>query len=429
MDNSEFLYKTRCLQLIEEKLNWGDSANWSNHDFEKLSTLIHERTHVLLSISTLKRIWGKVKYTSTPTTSTMDALAGFLGYENWRSFVAHQHPVTPTEETPLKAVASHTSRYRSGIMWLGAIALLLSATWAFIYKKNRQVAPVKADSQLAATEFTFSSKPVARGLPNSVIFTYDATKSPTDSVFIQQNWDPMRRKLVDKNGHTHTSIYYEPGHYNAKLVIGNQVVQEHSLLVPTDGWLGTIDHSPSPIYLNVADFIKKDQLDLSKSVLEKHKLDPLTERVGVKYYNVGNFDPIPINDFSFSAQIKNTAEANSDPCKRAGIGLFTETMPISFPLSIKGCVSDLTVASVDGFFSGKEHDLSKFGTDLSQWVDVKCVGTDKSIQYYVNNELAYEAPLISDTLHVLGMVYGFSGGGSVRNVRLSSADKIIFQAF
>ena len=75
-----------CCRQIEDTLNWGGGEAWSNDDFEHLSEKIFEKTKVRLSISTLKRIWGKVRYENSPTTATLNALAGFLGFESWREF-------------------------------------------------------------------------------------------------------------------------------------------------------------------------------------------------------------------------------------------------------------------------------------------------------------------------------------------------------
>ncbi len=56
-----------CLELLEAKLNWGSSQYWVNYDFEKLSLEIEHKTGVNLSVTTLKRLWGKVKYPHAPT--------------------------------------------------------------------------------------------------------------------------------------------------------------------------------------------------------------------------------------------------------------------------------------------------------------------------------------------------------------------------
>src|SRR5882672_1090410 len=76
----------------EDHLGWGTSDEWTNQDFEKLSELIFEKTGVRLSASALKRVWGKVKYDSAPALTTLNTLAQFSGFENWRSFRTSVRP-------------------------------------------------------------------------------------------------------------------------------------------------------------------------------------------------------------------------------------------------------------------------------------------------------------------------------------------------
>src|SRR4028118_868519 len=73
-----------CLKQIEAKLGWGEGNGWSKADFDMLSEKIFLETGVNLSTSTLKRIWGKVKYESVPQVATLNALARFAGHENYR---------------------------------------------------------------------------------------------------------------------------------------------------------------------------------------------------------------------------------------------------------------------------------------------------------------------------------------------------------
>src|SRR5580693_606006 len=91
----EEILKEKCKDLIEAKLGWGGSEAWSNRDFDTLSDKIFEVTGVTLSQTTLKRIWGKVKYDSAPTVTTLDTLARFLGFEHWRDFRQQHTPHNP----------------------------------------------------------------------------------------------------------------------------------------------------------------------------------------------------------------------------------------------------------------------------------------------------------------------------------------------
>jgi len=77
----------KLLRMIEQKLDWGDSAAWQSRDFENLQQLILDETGVSLSASTLRRVWGRVTYNSLPSITTLDTLARFAGTPNWRQFV------------------------------------------------------------------------------------------------------------------------------------------------------------------------------------------------------------------------------------------------------------------------------------------------------------------------------------------------------
>ncbi len=82
--STDEVYISKARALIESRIGWGKSDQWTNQDFLALSEKIREQTGVTLSHVTLKRIWGKVRYDSLPNPHTLDTLARFAGYENWR---------------------------------------------------------------------------------------------------------------------------------------------------------------------------------------------------------------------------------------------------------------------------------------------------------------------------------------------------------
>ena len=224
---------TRCLQLIEQKLKWGDSADWSNYDFSKLSDEVHQRTQVRLSVTTLKRIWGKVKYESAPTITTLNTLAQFAGYEDWRHFCQD----SSTEELKKADMAVHTPEQntrqskRVKRFWF-MLAIPFVVVGCFFILSARKPGKLNPD------DFEFrANKVVAEGVPNSVVFHYDASVAATDSVYIVQTWDIRRKKLVSKDNHEHSAMYYYPGFFKTKLIADDQVVKTHDLFVTSDGWL------------------------------------------------------------------------------------------------------------------------------------------------------------------------------------------------
>src|SRR5688572_2669935 len=91
-------YLDQCLKQIESKLGWGPHSEWTNYDFEKLSETISEETGVTLSLSTLKRLWGRVTYKNVPALNTLNTLARFAGYDDWRAIKQNGKAPAPKVE-------------------------------------------------------------------------------------------------------------------------------------------------------------------------------------------------------------------------------------------------------------------------------------------------------------------------------------------
>ena len=418
----------RLLAIIEEQLDWGDPSAWQGRDFEILNELILEKTKVSLSASTLRRLWGRVEYNHLPSGTTLDTLARFAGFDNWRAFtrsnkdtlvLTASKEVIPEELTkqPITSAKKRNWLFKTGLIIAGAIVVSLLG----IYGKRTPVLP--KDTIL------FHTRPVTRSLPNSVIFTYDVKTNPGDSVFIQQSWDPDTRVIVDKNKHQFTSVYYRPGFYHAKLGVNNKVVKEQLLMIPTTGWLGMISQYPVPVYLEQNEFMSKEGMKIPSSLIYKKNVPLGPQPPGVEYYNVGNFEPVPLKEFSFSNEIRNDFHEGAAACQFINIILFTDYTPVIVQVSAKGCVSNLRLLNGGYFISGKDNDLSGFGTDLSQWTKVGCKSVGNKIQYFINDKLVYESPRPLYNENIIGIGYNFQGTGEVKNVRLDKGNKTIFEAF
>ncbi|MFB9842829.1 hypothetical protein [Mucilaginibacter ginsenosidivorans] len=408
----------QLLSIIEQQLDWGESSRWQGKDFELLNQLILDKTKVSLSASTLRRLWGRVEYNHLPSSTTLDTLAKFAGFDNWRAFARKASPTRETTSAPAARTGKYRKTWRSAALLIIAVAMI-SLVAMYVRKPGPIVKGV----------FSFSSRPVTRSIPNSVIFDYDARVNPSDSVFIQQSWDPTTRSVVDKARHTFTSVYYRPGFYHAKLLVNNKIVKEHTLMIPTDGWLALIANQPIPVYLDTKEFIGDGVMNVTPATITKKNIPLGPQPPVTELYNVGNFAPVPLKNFSFSVQIKNDFHDGAAACEFINIMLFTDNSPVIIPLSAKGCISNLALLNGRYFESGKDHDLSGFGSDLSQWVKVDCRSAKDKIQYYVNNKLVYQSQLPPYDENIVGMGYTFQGTGSVKNITLKQGDKLIFQAY
>jgi hypothetical protein len=432
-------------KMFEEKTGWGNSDTWTNQDFLQLSELIRDETGITLSHVTLKRVWGKVKYDSLPNTHTLNTLAQFLGYDNWRDLAAQHPPAQNPPAQPLPEVTQNPpgpSRYSPDNtqhppdaalnstngkpdqparplhrqfrrIWLGApILVLILAILLFLH--GQQPPPQPQD-------YTFNSKKVVTaGLPNSVIFDYDASRSPDDSVIIQQSWDTTRRVKVPKSGHQYTSIYYYPDFYHATLRVHDQVVKTHSLLIQSNGWLPLIEQNPVPVYFKKEEAIHDGKISLSLDQIREKNIPLQPSAPTVMFSNVRDFGEIYSDHFTFETSVRNDYSEGSAACQMTRIYLLCEGTAIWIPLCARGCVSTTDLYFTYFYTSGRREDLSNFGVDFSKFVKLRIEADSGRAKIFVNNQLAYTVPRHIRHSKIIGIDYRFEGTGSVDYVSLSN---------
>ena len=401
-------YITKCRDLIEEKLGWGKSTAWQNQDFDKLSEKIFAETKVLLSSSTLKRIWGKVKYKSSPNLSTLNVLAQFAGYENWRAFTATGW-ITTEEKTNSIVTAQRKGIPQKYFFIAGLLLLFIFiAFWSF----------KKQPRHLGFEKLSFTSKPVTLGLPNTVIFQYDASHSNADSVFIQQSWDSRRRFRVDKQLHEYTSTYYYPGYYRAKLILDDSVVKEHDVYIETEGWVGIIEKSLVPVYLPKTLFQNQLVLNISEKELLDQKIDFQKEPPVVSLIKVDKTINTPSEHMALTVQLQNTYDKSNGICRQTSIRLFGTTGVIDIPLCNIGCVGEIGLMIGMQYINGKTKDLSGFGVDFSNEATVHCKTGNGAISISINNKMVYHGDFKQGVGRIVGAKITFRGTGIVRGFDL-----------
>lgn len=410
---------TRCLEQIEQLLNWGPAEQWTNHDFENLSARIAEKTQVRLSVSTLKRIWGRVRYDSSPTPVTLNALAQFLDYTGWRDFQAQN--TLPAAEVVADAISSQyptkpVGERRPG--WLVySIAVTLVVLLVLFLVKG------KAPERVVAGNIVFKSHKVSDELPNSVVFTYDIGGMPADSVFIQQSWDPERRQRVSPTQHTHTSIYYTPGYFQAKLIVNDSVLKEDLVFIRTKGWRGIIDGKP-PVYLTPAEARQPGGMGVSAATLgDKINTSVFTDR-WVTFSNVRDFGSLNTDAFTLEVSLRNTATVEQSLCRRVKIIILGKGGAMIIPLAAKGCISDIGVLTSERWIDGKINDLSAFGCNFSTLEHVRCEVANRHLRIFVNDVQALNEPLRLPPLDIIGIRISFEGTGEIQKFKLSGPDTV-----
>jgi hypothetical protein len=273
---------------------------------------------------------------------------------------------------------------------------------------------------LVFKNISFNSKPVTLGVPNTVVFNYDASQSNADSIFIQQSWDPTLRHKVVKTNRQFTTTYYYPGYFRAKLILNDSIIKEHDIFIESDGWLGTITDKKIPHYLTRTQIENNGVIGISENQVLEKGIDLKKEIPLVSLYRVRKTKTVPSDNFVFETQIRNTYKKGEGICQNTKISLLCTNGGHTIPLAIKGCVGELDLILGNEPHNGATTDLSNFGVDFSDWVKVRCEVKNKRAKIWVVNRLAFEGNFRKNIGKIVGLRVSFVGTGEVRNLSLES---------
>lgn len=420
----------RCKQRIEEQLGWGPAASWDAQDFEELSVRMHDKTGQVISATTLKRIWGRVAYESKPSRHSLDALARFIDYDSWRDFATTNdlnelEPIEPPPSQPAALPSHETNLSRKfGTTTAISIFMLLLGASAVVWLGVRFAStPVVEEPN----NVRFASRSLANNLPNTVIFEYDVKSVEGDSFFIQQSWDSRLRTRVSQENNVHSSVYFYPGYYNAKLIANDSVVQELPVHVKTDNWTAMLLEN-EPIYLPEEAYNTDGTFSVADAWLKQagHNVDRGELVTG--FYYVQDFGPLHSDNFTMEAVVRHIKADTRRPCRGAQVTIRAEDGMIRFPFDIPGCAGAMHVFAGETHHPGDKHDLSVLGADYSNWQAIKLEVKEKHVQIQVGTNPPYAMSFTRDMGKVVGMWFEFSGHGALDEIRLKDGnDRVIYE--
>lgn len=403
-----------CFKLVEQKFGRGPSSAWDTNDFNDLARHIQEETGTLLSVSTLKRLSGKVSYASQPNKATLNALAEYIGYPNWVSFTI--------KETGQVLKRRDWGKRKIPTKYAILLLLLILVFLLAAYLSNNL-----GETTYDSDNFVFNGESVSNGLPNSVVFNYDATAADDKSkIEIQQDWDESKRVIVNKNDSVSTSIYYRPGFFKSKLVVDGNIVKEKDILIPTKDWVGVIETDSIPIYLDMEDYQSENSLSIKAGSLEKYGVDPRAARTPVGLYQIKDFGELYTSNFEMSALVRNDFRSGKSICQSAQLVIVHEDGPISIILTDKGCISDIMLYAFGKTIDGKKTNLSGFGVDFQNFVEVKCVSKNGQLEILLDNQPVFSFNNPDEPKKILGCSIHFEGAGTVRNLEFKNEYEIVY---
>ena len=148
--------KAEAIQRLKEDfilfLNMGDPLNWSDNQFKHLSEELANASGIQISITTLKRLFGKIKFKTDykPHDATLNAMALMLGKKTFYYYRKSLNEQETIKEHIEEKKSKHTLKY----ILIGAGATSLVFTLFFvIYIFNNEKKATKEISTAIEPEF------------------------------------------------------------------------------------------------------------------------------------------------------------------------------------------------------------------------------------------------------------------------------------
>ncbi len=399
----------RCVAELSARMGYAEPGALSQRDYEHLCEVIAEKTGVLISLSTIKRIFAG-KFERSPQMATLNALTQFTGYGGWQDFKMQQRlraqrhsgplaevpvaeammPPFPSAAATQPAAVAPPRRQKPVAPFLKATALLLVVSLGvlvfFLATKQKEQPAAPAGEVMFAAR-----KAVATGVPNSVVFSYNIDQVAADSFFIQQSWDPARRVPVSKENYTQTDIYYEPGYHQAKLIANGRVLKEIPVSISTEGWMaysrpvagGLPQYITTPI-------VRDGRLGAAATDLPANGIDPREDR----YYLYSFFPAAPRGDggdFTLQARLR-MHPVKPVHCPRTMLVVYCENGVYYFKTTLPGCISEIDAQFMENHVSGKKHDLSGLGLDVFNWYEMALQVHGQQVELRVDGKPVLRVP-------------------------------------
>lgn len=115
-------------------------------DFDMLSIAIKQATSETISASTLKRIFGYVKYDAEPSATTLSILSRYVGYTGWSDFCRNYIPSESCVEPRLKSIRAKIRKQKRLVLLMTITCIALAVSCIMLAVRLDNVMTVYRDA-------------------------------------------------------------------------------------------------------------------------------------------------------------------------------------------------------------------------------------------------------------------------------------------
>jgi len=388
--------------------------------FDHIGSEIEKKSGILISGTTIRRL-SNGEFSRMPQIATLNAIASYLGFNSWQEYKLSIPPIKETETIEQPRASKNRPKT---LAYVGA-GLLAAIVAVVAYTLYHSKTPVRNFEKA-----TFSAhKNTINDLPNTVVFHYNVEDVDADSFFIQQSWDKNRRIKIDKNNHTVTDIYYEPGYHVAKLIANDSIIKTVDVSIPTDKWVFYANEFKPKYhteYIKTADFIGNGSLALSRTDLLNNAVE--TEENKIYLYSYFPTDlKVSSDNFILKTRVR-MKEIRNNLCPYLALEVYCQRCFMVIKSTPKGCASEAALLFAEQQLSGKRSDLASITYDVTQWTDVELVVKDKHVLLKINGKECFSTDYKYSGKLITGLSFISNGLCEVDRVVLAGLDgKVVYE--
>ncbi|GAA4461725.1 hypothetical protein GCM10023189_37490 [Nibrella saemangeumensis] len=423
---SFYYHLEHCCQQVSEGYGKPDRAAWTNSDYIQLSNILYRKTSVRISPNTLKRIFGKIKTDSRyyPQKATRNALASYVGYSDWESFVEatsvradYESPsVNPDGQPEIGLVAEdlrqsprQTKPAPKRWLWLTMLVALMLTAVALLLPET-----LLSDTISTNRVQLVCKNPVGEN-PHSANFDVLGFTQPADQLppFTIDFGDGRHKPVALKN-RRHNHYYEMPGRYFAVLRQGTALLDTATVYLPTNGWAATayMMYDTSRVYpIERKNLFLGGQRSISAGEAAQAGVD--TNRTFFIEFANTQVTPIDGDNFELTTGVVTSPTRTGVRCSQVSITVNGESSNHSFHVMKPGCEYWTKLNLSEQLKTGEQDDLRFLGADLRTGGTLKLRVLDQRAQLFINDRKVYEGRYQKPLKRVYGVSIRFAGIGQV----------------
>ena len=409
-------------------LKWGPIKTWTQRDFQNLNQLIFEKTHEQISVSTLKRILGKVEYQGLPYQHTLDIICKFLGIKDWVEFTRplessakNEIQVSIREETLAGFPRLQKNQDKNGRLtwklWLISffIASAASLSWYFYHSNS------ETEKTIQLKGFLITSNNIADSTPHQVNFEYSLPKEAISMQNIISFGEKEGVALLssDTSGKGRIShTYYRIGHYSIKIFSNKILLAKSNVLISNSSWAAFCLQGNFEKWIEPK--IGKGFLRLSGAEIANNGLDT-SRPIWTSFELYKTFEDLG-DDFVVEGRIRNPPNTHNHFLPKVQFKLTFENERCFITLDTSDSVKDI-YCKFGEFTVPVADQKANFRRSIGNWSTLKMEVINKNVKVYLNGKQLYNCAYKTPLGKLNGLEFRFRGLGEIDELKIVNLNK------